>query len=302
MKPIRLLAFCFPIALFAQPFDPSVLEAIGRQDFTGQGTFHRIGMLRQQEESRGLLERVRENLSVQARANTMFFFSDNIFNTPDNTVSDGQSAEFLGTSLRAEFSEQLRLNTALDAAFFRHHKGENSGNDFDTRSFRQQLSWERFIMNNKASIGLPLSWQYSEVYGAGSGNALAETWTYGSALELSWFPNSRVFPSASYNYSVSDPKNGSGKHKHDLNLGVTLIPFPGERLFIIPSVQYSYEEFKNSEREDQAWTPTLTVSWTPLRFFAIDAVTSYTESTSNEDSSEFDAVTGTLFARLFWNW
>jgi hypothetical protein len=302
MKYPSILLLGFPLCAVAQPFSPSALEAIGRQDPTGSGTFHRIGMLREQENTVSRFEQLTEKLSGQVRANTMLFASDNIFNTPNNKESDSQLAEFIGTNVRVAFSDELKLNTSYDAAFFRHNKKANSGNDFDTSTFRQQLAYERFIFDNKASVGIPLSWQYSEVYRAGGGDPLARTWTYSSGVELSWFPNSRVFPSFSYNYFLSDPKAGAGKNKHDFNLGVTLIPFPGKRLYVIPSIQYSYEDFKKSGRTDKAWTPTLTTSWSPLTFFALDAVGSYTDSASNVGTAEFDAFTATLFARLFWNW
>jgi hypothetical protein len=301
MKYLLVLLLAFPLCVTAQP-SAAALEAIGRQDPTGGGTFHRIGMLREQANTVARFEQLTEKLSGQVRANTMLFASDNIFNTPANEESDGQLAEFLGANVRVGFTEELKLNTSYDAAFFRHNKDANSGSDFDTSTFRQQLTYERFILDNKASVGVPLSWQYSEVFEAGGGDRLARTWTYSGGVELSWFPNSRVFPSFSYVYFWSDPQAGAGKHKHDFNLGVTLVPLAGKRFYIIPSVQYSYEDFKKSTRTDKAWTPTLTTSWSPLSFFAVDAVASYTDSASNDAAAEFDAFTGTLFARLFWNW
>jgi len=71
---------------------------------------------------------------------------------------------------------------------------------------------------------------------------------------------------------------------------------------VIPSVQYSHEDFREGGRKDDAWTPTLTLSWSPLKFLAFDAVASYTDSSSNIKGSSFDAVTTTVFARLFLNW
>jgi hypothetical protein len=305
MKSFVVSAACLlasSLCLSAQPFSSAELEAIGRQDLTGQGTFHRIGLMRLQEDTVAFLGEVKERFSGQMRANTMLFASDNLFNTPDNEESGGQLAEFIGASARFAFTDALKLNTSYDAAFFRHTDDENEDSDFDTRTFRQQLSYERSFLDDKLSVDLPLSWQHSEVFAAGDSDALAKIWTYGTGVEISWFPNSYVLPSFSYDYFLSDPKVGAGKHKHDFNLGVTFVPLPGTKLFITPSVQYSHEEFKKSDRRDTAWTPTLAVSWEPLKFFAIDAVGSYTDSDSSEESARFDAITGTLFARLFWKW
>jgi hypothetical protein len=305
MKSPRLvtlaLVLASPLGLLAQPAS-SVLEAIGRQDPTGQGSFHRIGLLRQQEDSVSLLGKIKERVSGQVRANTMLFASDNIFNTPDNPEADEQIAEFIGASVKVAFTDALKLDTRYDAAFFRHRDDKNSGNDFDTRTFRQQLAYDVSVLGGKGSVSVPLSWQFSEVFGAGDSDALARTWTYGSGLEFTWFKSARVLPTVSYNYFLSDPKVGNGKHKHDVNLGVTFIPLAGTKLFLTPSVQYSYEVFKGSDRTDQAWTPTLSASWEPLKFFAMDAVVSYTDSTSDVATAEFEAVAGTLFARLFWKW
>lgn len=290
------------LGLAAQPFSSAELEAIGRQDLTGQGTFHRIGLMRLQEETVAFLGEIKERFSGRVRANTMLFASDNLFNTPDNEESGGQLAEFVGASAKFAFTGALKLNTSYDAAFFRHTDDENEESDFDTRTFRQQLNYELSFLDDKLSVDLPLSWQHSEVFAAGDSDALAKIWTYGAGVEVSWFPNSHVLPSFSYNYFLSDPKIGAGKHKHDFNVGVTFVPLTGTKLFITPSVQYSVEDFKESDREDTAWTPTLAVSWEPLKFFAIDAVGSYTDSDSSEEFARFDALTGTLFARLFWKW
>lgn len=298
---VALLFLATPLGLMAQP-SSAALEALARQDLTGQGTFHRIGLMRLQEDTAAVLGKIQERLSGQVRANTMLFASDNIFNTPDAEVADEQLAEFVGASVKAKLSEALSLNTSYDFAFFRHNNDANNGSDFDTRTFRQQLGYETSILKGKVSVGIPLTWQHSQVFAAGESAALAKTWTYGTGVELTWFYSSRVLPTFSYNYFLTDPKVGAGKNKHDFNLGVTFIPLPGKRLFISPSLQYSHEDFKKSARTDDAWTPTISVSWGPLSFLAFDAVASYTDSESSNAAAEFEAFTSTLFARLFWKW
>lgn len=279
----------------------SVLQAQLRQDPTGEGSFHRLGMFRQLGQSTDYLEKITEALEFQPHANTMYFATDNIFNTPADTESGTQLAEFLGASLKANFTDQLNLNTSYDYSFFRYQRDEQASNDFDTSTVRQQLNYEIMPLET-LSVGTPLSWQYSRVAPPGGGDAFAKTWTFGASLELNWYPASWAFPSFSYNYFTTDPEAGSGKNKHDLNLGVTFRPIRDTKLYVIPSVQYTIEDFKSSSRQDDSWTPTMTVSWTPLDFLAIDAVVSYTDSRSTDDESEFNAWSETLFVRLFKRW
>lgn len=301
-KAVVSLLLMAPCIVAAAP-TTAALEALGRQDFTGQGTYHRFGMLRQQEDTQSSVsEALSEFVSVQVRANTMYFSSDNIFNTRTNAQSDAQLAEFLGASAKIELSGGFTLDNRFDAAYFRHQDRANKGNDINTRTFRQLLNYETSALNDQVSVNVPLFWQYTNVLDAANSNSLSRTQTYGTGLELTWLLSRQVLPTFAYNYFLSDPNVGDGKHKHDFNLGLTYIPIPGEKLFVSPSVQYSYEDFKGSGRVDQAWTPTLSVSWQPLDFLGIDAVVSYTDSGSNVAASEFNALTGTLFARLFWKW
>jgi len=301
-KAVVSLLLLAPCIAAAAP-TPVALEALGRQDFTGQGTFHRFGMLRQQEDTQSTVSEIlSEFVSLQARANSMYFSSDNIFNTRSNAQSDAQFAEFLGASAKIQLGEGLTLDNRYDAAYFRHQDRANKGNDINTRTFRQLLSYETSVLDDQVSVNAPLFWQYTNVLDAANRNSLSRTHTYGTGLELTWLLSRQVLPTFAWNYFLSDPDVGDGKHKHDFNLGLTYIPIPGEKLFVSPSVQYSYEDFKNSNRVDRAWTPTLSVSWQPLGFLGVDAVVSYTDSSSNVVASEFDALTGTLFARLFWNW
>lgn len=333
VKPrIRLIASAFGLLVFAAPAAHAQVPAqsalypyefIFRQDPTGEGSFHRLGMFRSQkkaiDDAMGLASsddavvesdskspssvvKFTDNLSGQLRANTMLFASNNIFNTETNRVDDGQLAEFFGASINWAFTEHLSFNSTYDAAAFFHGKGENSAGDFTTSTFRQQLAYERFFLNNKASFSLPVSWQYSDVFSGLGGSRLVGTYTYATGVELSAFPTSWFIPSASYTYLYSDPDVGSGKHKHDFNLGATFIPIKDVPFFVIPSVQFSHEEFMEGGRKDDAWTPTVTLSWSPLKYLAFDAVASYTDSSSNLSGSSFEVMTTTVFARLFMNW
>lgn len=300
----------------------SVIESYRRQDATGQGSFHRRGLFRELDNSlsaaAGLnnepsptdqsrwTQSLGEVLSMQFRANSMLFSSDNIFNTEEDEQTDTQFAQFLGVSLDAQFNEHWKLTNSYDHAWFIHGKAENSANDFITSTFRQALSYERFLFNDKVNLTVPLSWQFSRLFNRSTGARTLDTYTYGLATEFSWFLKSWLIPTLSYQYSYNDSGSPLGpvpdKHKHDFNLGMTFIPLEGKKLFIIPSVQYSHEQFFGTVRRDNAWTPTLTVSWQPLDYLAVDAVGSYTDSDSTLTGSNFDALTGTLFLRLFFNW
>ena len=326
---VRLFTTAFGLLVFAAPAAHAQLPAqsalypyefIFRQDPTGEGSFHRLGMFRSQkkaiddalgsassddaaaESDNASIVKFTDSFSGQFRANTMLFASNNIFNTENNRVEDGQLAEFVGASLNWAIDENFSLSNTYDAAVFFHGKSDNSDSDFSTSTFRQQLAYERFLFNNKASISLPVSWQFSEVFSGQGNDRLVGTYTYATGFEFSAFPTPWLIPSASYTYLYSDPSVGSGKHKHDFNLGATFIPMKDVPVFIIPSVQYSHENFQEGGRKDNAWTPTLSVSWSPLKYLAFDAVASYTDSSSNISGSSFEAVTTTVFARLFVNW
>ncbi len=302
----------------------NIIESYRRQDPTGLGSFHRFGLFRElgnsnslaaaageagpsEAEKRGWYQSFGEVFSMQFRANTMFFASDNIFNTEEDEITDTQLAEFVGVSIDAQFNDNWKLTNSFDQAWFWHGKGAHSANDFFTSTFRQALSYERLLFNDKVSLTVPLSWQFSRLFNRSTGNRTLDSYTYGLATEFSWFLKSWMIPTFSYQYSYIDSGSPAGfvadKNKHDFNLGLTFIPFEGKRFFIIPSVQYSHEEFIDAGgRRDNAWTPTLTVSWQPLDYLAVDAVGSYTDSDSTIAGSNFDALTGTVFVRLFYNW
>lgn len=300
----------------------ALIESYRRQDPTGRGSFHRFGLFRElenslaaeaglateptQEEKAGWKQSLGEILSMQFRANSMFFASDNIFNTEEDEITDTQFAQFVGVSLDAQFNDHWKLANSFDQAWFIHGKGANSANDFITSTFRQALSYERLLFNDKVSMTVPLSWQFSRLFNRSTGDRTLDTYTYGLATEFSWFLKSWLIPTFSYQYSYQDSGSPQGpvpdKHKHDFNLGFTFIPFEGKKFFIIPSVQYTHEQFVGLVRRDNAWTPTLTLSWQPLDFLAVDAVGSYTDSDSTLQGSNFDALTGTVFVRLFYNW
>lgn len=323
----RLLCLSLLVAPLAGAADPprlSLIESYRRQDPTGRGSFHRFGLFREldnsqslaaeaglepeptEQEKAGWAQSLSKMLSMQFRAHSMLFASDNIFNTEQDAQSDSQFAQFVGVSLDAQLSEHWKLGNSFDQAWFLHGKSENSGSDFVTSTFRQALSYDRYLFNNKVGLTVPLSWQFSRLSNRSTGNRTLDTWSYGAATEFSWFLSEKVIPTFSYQYSFQDSGSPQGpvsdKHKHDLNLGLTLIPIPDVRFYVIPSVQYSHEHFSQAERRDNAWTPTLTLSWQPLGFLAVDAVASHTDSQSTLRNSSFDALTGTLFVRLFYNW
>ena len=322
-----LLLSCIALATghtFAQqPPRAALVESYRRQDPTGFGSFHRNGLFRElqnsntlaaaageeeptPEEVAGWFQSLGDVLSMQFRANSLLFASDNIFNTEEDEQTDIQYAQFVGVSLDAQFNDQWKLANSFDQAWFYHGKAEHAGNDFITSTFRQELSYQRFLFNNKVSLSIPVSWQFSRLLNRASGNRTLDTYTYGAATELSWFLKSWLIPTFSYQYSYQDSGSPAAavpdKHKHDFNLGLIFIPFEGKKFFVIPSIQYSHEQFIGQVRRDNAWTPTLTASWQPLKYFAVDAVGSYTDSDSSVKGSTFDALTGSVFLRLFYNW
>jgi len=180
-----------PLALAQIPRQQSAIESYRRQDWTGKGTYHRLGLIREQdravqsleteeqtvqedmapaeaevnasglsstargndgkktitetEASEGFLSVLNEYLSVQGRANSMFFGSSNILNTQNDPIQAGQFAQFLGASVDLTFRE-WKLATSYDYAWFRFYDPSLSTGDFNTSTIRQALSYEKLCV------------------------------------------------------------------------------------------------------------------------------------------------------------
>ncbi len=328
----------------------SAIESYRRQDWTGKGTYHRLGLIREQdravssleeeeqtvqegvasaeaevtasglsssaraadgkktvtepEASPGFLEVLNEYVSLQGRANSMFFGSSNILNTEDDPIQAGQFAQFLGASIDLTFRD-WKLATSYDYAWFRFYDRSLSDGDFNTSTIRQALSYEKFFFNNKVSYTFQPNWQYTSLLNRATGSQFFQQWSYGVGNEFAWFPFPWLIPTFSYNFSYLDadvPLAVADKFKNDFNLGVTFIPIKDFRLFISPSVQFSAESNVGVQRVDTSWTPTLAVTIQPLDFLAADFVGSYTDSRSTLDGASFTALTGTILVRAFFRW
>jgi hypothetical protein len=339
-----------PLALAQIPRQQSAIESYRRQDWTGKGTYHRLGLIREQDRaiqsleteeqtvqedmapaeaevnasglsstarggdgkktitetdaSEGFLSVLNEYLSVQGRANSMFFGSSNILNTQNDPIQAGQFAEFLGASVDLTFRE-WKLATSYDYAWFRFYDPSLSAGDFNTSTIRQALSYEKLFFNNKMSYTFQPSWQYTSLLNRASGEQFFQQWTYGLGNEFAFFPTPWMIPTFSYNFAYLDadvPLAVADKFKNDFNLGVTFIPIKDFRLFISPSVQFSAESNVGVKRIDTSWTPTLAITIQPLDFLAADFVGSYTDSRSTLDGASFTALTGTILVRAFFRW
>ncbi len=346
-----LSGFVFQDVLKAQvSVQQSAIESYRRQDWTGKGTYHRLGLIREQdravealqqeqqtldedfqpaeaelsatglsstvtasdgkksvfepEAAKGFFNTLNEYVSLQGRANSMFFGSSNILNTETDPIQAGQFAQFLGASIDLAFQD-WKLATSYDYAWFRFYDGRLADGDFNTSTIRQALSYERFFFNNKMSFTIQPSWQYTSLVNRASGEQFFQQWTYGLGNEFAFFPTSWMIPTFSYNFSYLDadvPLAIADKYKNDFNLGVTFIPFKDFRLFISPSVQFSAESNVGIKRVDTSWTPTLAVTVQPLSWLAADFVGSYTDSDSTLDGASFTALTGTILVRAFYRW
>ena len=327
------------------PRQQSALESYRRQDWTGKGTYHRLGLIREQDNTtrllnedtqpaeqeivsangvssrvsasegkksileeaaatKDILEVLNEYVSIEGHANTMLFGSTNILNTETDPIQAGQFAQFLGASLDLKF-HQLKLTTSFDQAWFRFYDRSLSGGDFNTSTVRQALSYEKFLFNDKFSVTISPNWQYTSLLNRASGNQFFQQWSYGLNNEFAWFATDWMIPTFSYNFAYLDadvPLQIADKFKSDFNLGITFIPFRDVKFFFAPSVQFSTESNVGVRRFDNAWTPTLAVTFQPLSFLAVDLVGSYTDSASTLDGASFTALTGTAFLRLFYRW
>ena len=254
----------------------------------------------------GWYEKLSQILSMQFRTSSMFSVTNNVFNTQEDAQSDTQYAQFAGISLDADFNEHWTLSNTFDESWFYYGRADNATEDFISSTFSQMLSYDRTFFDKKLDMNLPLSWSFSRLFNRATGARTLDTYTYRAAAEFSWLCRPWFTPSWSYEYYYMD--NGSptdfvpNKHKHNLNLGATFTPFKGRKFYIIPSLQYSIEKFIHVVRTDKIWTPSLTVTWQPLKFLAFDVIGSYTKSASTQDDSSYRVFSGTVFARLFFDW
>ena len=256
--------------------------------------------------NRGWYEILSEVLSMQFRTSSMFSVTNNVFNTQENAQSDTQYAQFAGVSLDAEFNEHWTLSSSFDESWFYYGRADNASEDFISSTFSQMLSYDRTFLDKKLDMNLPLSWSFSRLFNRATGARTLDTYSYRAAAEFSWFCRPWFTPTWSYEYYYQD--NGSptdfvpNKHKHNFNLGLTFVPFKGQKFYLTPSVQYSIEQFIHVVRTDRIWTPTLTATWQPLKYLAFDVIGSYTNSMSTQDGSSYKVYTGSVYARLFFDW
>ncbi len=276
--------------------------------------FHRSGMAGDQEDDpsmaasagMGRHARLSQILSMQFRTSSMFSVTNNVFNTQEDAQSDTQYAQFAGISLDADFGEHWTLSNSFDESWFYYGRADNAVEDFTSSTFQQMLSYDHTFFDKKLDLNLPLSWDFSRLFNRSTGARMLDSYTYRAAAEFYWLCRPWFIPAWSYEYSYQSNSSPTdfvpSKHKHNFNLGVTFTPFKGQKLYLTPSVQYSIEQFIHVVRTDTIWTPTMTVTWQPLKHLALDAIGSYTKSSSTQDDSSYKVCSGTVYARLFFDW
>lgn len=256
--------------------------------------------------NRSWYEILSDMLSMQVRTSTMYSLSNNVFNTQDGAQTDSQYAQTAGISLNAEFDEHWTLSNTFDQAWFYYGRADNANQDFITSTVGQMISYDRTYFDKKLELNLPLSWGFSRMFTRSTGARTLDTYTYRAATEFTWYCRSWFTPAWSYEYYYQDNGSPTGfvpdQHRHNLNLGATFTPFKGYKLFFVPSLQYSIEQFIHLVRTDKVWTPAMTVTWQPLKYLAFDLIGSYTNSRSTQDGSSYKVFTGSLYARLFFDW
>jgi hypothetical protein len=257
-------------------------------------------------ESKSWYERLSDILSMQFRTSSMYSLSNNVFNTQEDAQTDSQYAQVAGVSLDAAFNEHWTFSNTFDQSWFYYGRADNATQDFISSTFGQMLSYDRTFFDKKLDVNLPLSWEFSRLFNRATGARTLDTYTYRAATEFTWLCSPWFTPAWSYEYLYQD--NGSptdfvpNKHKHNFNLGLTFVPFKGHKFYLTPSMQYSIEQFIHVVRTDRIWTPTVTATWQPLKYLAFDVIGSYTNSISSQDGSSYKVFTGTLYARLFFDW
>jgi hypothetical protein len=275
---------------------------------------HRSGMAGDQEDDQsiaasagmGWYEKLSQVLSMQFRTSSMFSVTNNVFNTQQDAQSDTQYAQYAGISLDADFNEHWKLSNTFDESWFYYGRAENAAEDFISSTFQQMLSYDRTFLDKKLDMNLPLSWEFSRLFNRATGARTLDSYTYRAAAEFSWLCRPWLTPAWSYEYFYQDSGSPTDfvpdKHKHNFNLGVTFTPLKGQKLYLTPSMQYSIEQFIHVVRTDKIWTPTMTITWQPLKHLAFDAIGSYTTSASTQNDSSYKVLSGTVFARLFFDW
>jgi len=276
--------------------------------------FHRSGIAGDQEDDQsvaasagmGWYAKLSQMLSMQLRTSSMLSVTNNVFNTQEDEQTDTQYAQFAGLSLDADFNEHWSLSNSFDESWFYYGRASNAVEDFTSGTFQQMLSYDRTFFDKKLDMNLPLSWEFSRLFNRATGARTLDSYTYRAAAEFSWLCRPWFTPTWSYEYFYQNNSSPTdfvpGKHKHNVNLGVTFTPFKGRKLYLTPSVQYSMEQFIHVVRTDTIWTPAMTVTWQPLKHLALDVIGSYTKSSSTQDGSSYKVCFGTVYARLFFDW
>lgn len=276
--------------------------------------FHRSGMAGDQEDDQsmaasagmGWYAKISRVLSMQFRTSSMLSVTNNVFNTQEAPQSDTQYAQFAGISIDADFGEHWTLSNSFDESWFYYGRADNAVEDFTSSTFQQMLSYDRTFFDKKLDMNLPLSWDFSRLFNRATGARTLDSHTCRAAAEFSWLCRPWFTPALSYEYFYQNNSSPTdfvpNKHKHNFNLGVTFTPLKGQKLYLTPSVQYSVEQFVHVVRTDTIWTPTMTMTWQPLKHLALDVIGSYTKSSSTQDGSSYRVCSGTVYARLFFDW
>ena len=319
---------------FAQPSNQppptinmqAIIDSYRRQDWTGSGPYHRPGMYREQRdavrqynqfrtaggtsqedaesdsesqtsETPSWLTELRQHVNFEAHGNMQYFRSDNIFNTESSPLTDTQWGYFMGAGVDLNLGA-FQLATTYDQSWYRYD--HYSSADYNVGSVRQGLSYGHVFLDGAVGINVTPYWQYSELRNAQSGDRFCEQLSYGMNSQVAWYPARWLIATFSYNFAFEDANGASDKLRQDFNLGCTLIPIQGVNLYLSPSVQFSHETVLGGSRRDNSWTPTASLTYQPLSFLAVDATVSYTDSRSNSQGDNFNALAGTIFVRLFW--
>lgn len=309
---LSLAALTNLLGAAARPHRSNIIQS--RLRLLPRLNFHRSGMAGDQEDVQsiaasagmGWYEKLSQILSMQLRTSSMFSVTNNVFNTQEDAQSDTQYAQFAGISIDADFGEHWTLSNSFDESWFYYSRADNAVEDFTSGTFQQMLSYDRTFFDKKLDMNLPLSWEFSRLFNRATGARTLDSCTFRAAVEFSWLCRPWLTPSWSYEYFYQNNSSPTdfvpNKHKHNFNLGVTFVPFKGHRLYLTPSVQYSIEQFVHVGRTDTIWTPTMTVTWQPLKHLALDVIGSCTKSTSTQEDSSYRVCYGTVYARLFFDW
>lgn len=296
-----------------------VIESCRRWDTTGNGPPSQQGLYEIVKESTEELgkplttepaastsdfaDEFHKYVSVEGRASLMWMGSDNMFNTRDSRTSDSLYALFTGASLDLSFEEFVLANR-YDRAFYRYQR--TAFYDFNSDTVGSSLSRTFWFLDNKLSFTPQMGWEYSE-FRLRAGDVMffrQHAWSTGGLVSYAAADWVSVNLNTTYAFQDVITNDSTDKHKVDVGLSASFTPWKDIPLNFTPSFQFSRENFRITPQENSTYTSSVTASWTPLSFLALDLTGSHSANNASgaDVQASYEAMSVTAMLRAFYRW